>query len=106
MNDRAERDIDIPVTPEMGEGGGTIARVLDIVTARIRASLWLIVIAGVIAVALVLFGVPVWHAVTGLLAIVCTHCARAAKTWFGHLAVRARSSIRGHAAVFGHGVDG
>ena len=70
MNDRAERDIDIPVTPEMGEGGRTIARVLDIVTARIRASLWLIVIAGVIAVALVLFGVPVWHAVAGLLAIV------------------------------------
>jgi two-component system phosphate regulon sensor histidine kinase PhoR len=70
LNDRAERDIDIPVTPEMGEGDRTIARVLDIVTARIRASLWLIVIAGVIAVALVLFGVPVWHAVAGLLAIV------------------------------------
>jgi two-component system phosphate regulon sensor histidine kinase PhoR len=70
LNDRAERDIDIPLTPETGEEAGTIARVLDIVTARIRASLWLIVIAGVIAVGLVLFGVPAWRAVAGLLFIV------------------------------------
>ena len=47
-----------------------MARVLETLTARIRASLWLIVIAGLIGVTLVLFGVPVWHAVIGLLGFV------------------------------------
>ena len=47
-----------------------MARALESLTARIRASLWLIVIAGVTAVTLVAFGVPAWQAAAGLLAFV------------------------------------
>jgi two-component system phosphate regulon sensor histidine kinase PhoR len=70
LSDQAQRHIDVRLGPDLHQGTGKVARALESLTARIRASLWLIVIAGVTAVTLVAFGVPAWQAAAGLLAFV------------------------------------